>query len=315
MLRLLAGAALTLGGLMTATGALAPLLPQTDLANQFRPYTLAGSGALLALALAAGMPRAVRWGAILTALNAALLLLPLLWSADTSRGQALATTAHRDLKLVTFNMSWRNAQEEMVAHFLMREDADIVLLQEVTERHIGVFRSLLGTKYAHSHVCLVFRACRQAIFAKRPWVSVEHVHRGTETPEVIAAVFDDVELGRFRLYSVHAGLPYRPRQAKHVDWLVARGTSPAETTVFAGDFNMTPWSYQLQRLLASTGLRRHAMFLRSWPTGGEFGLPVPAFLIDHVLTTRDARTVSIETGPRLGSDHLPIVARLRLPPS
>ena len=301
---------------MTTIGALAPLLPQADMTNHFRPYTLAGTGVVLALALATRMPGAVRWGAILTAFNSALLLLPLLWSAETTSrtavGQALATHGHRDLKIVTFNMAWPNRQGENVARFLMREDADIILLQEVTQPHVAALRSLLEATYPHSHVCLVFRACRQAIFAKRPWVSVEHSYRGTQTPETISALFDDVDFGRFRLHSVHAGLPYRPRQAQHVDWLIALRASTTEPAIFAGDFNMTPWSYQLQRLLASTGLRRHATFLRSWPTGGQFGLPAPVFLIDHVLTTPDIRTVSIETGPNLGSDHLPIVARLRL---
>jgi len=36
---------------------------------------------------------------------------------------------------------------------------------------------------------------------------------------------------------------------------------------------------------------------------------------DHVLTTPDIRTVSIKTGPNVGSDHLPIIAVLRLPGS
>jgi endonuclease/exonuclease/phosphatase (EEP) superfamily protein YafD len=78
---------------------------------------------------------------------------------------------------------------------------------------------------------------------------------------------------------------------------------------------MTPWSYRLQRLLASAGLRRHATFLRSWPTHlyPQLRLPAPAFLIDHVLSTPDIRSVSIRTGPVVGSDHLPVIAQLRLP--
>jgi len=319
MLRRLVGAAVIVGAVMTLTGGLAPLLPQADLANHFRPYTLAGSGALLALALAARMPGAARWGAILTAVNAALLPLPLLWSAETTNsrvlGQALAASGHRDIKIVTFNIYKGNDQYEKVAHFLLREDADIILLQEVTEPHVAALRPLLATRYPHSHACIGRRLCRSAIFAKRPWVSVEHVYRGDETPEVISARFDDAELGRFHLCGVHAAVPFRSRQAKQLDWLIARRLSTTGTAIFAGDFNTTPWSYQLQRLLASTGLRRHATFLRSWPTVGQFGLPPPALLIDHVLTTPDIRTVWIKTGPNLGSDHLPIIAVLRLPAS
>jgi endonuclease/exonuclease/phosphatase (EEP) superfamily protein YafD len=311
--------AVIVGAVMTLAGGLAPLLPQADIANQFRPYTLAGSGLLLAVALAARMPAAARWGALLTAVNAALLPVPLLWSAETTGsrvvGQAFAAEDRREIKIVTFNILWRNDEAEKVAQYLMREDADIVLLQEVTERHLAVLRPLLARRYPHSHVCLGRRLCRSAIFAKRPWLSIEHVHRGEDTPEVISAAFDDAELGRFHLYGVHAAVPSRPRQARQVDWLIARRLATAGPVILAGDFNMTPWSYRMQRLLAAAGLNRHATFLRSWPTGGQLGLPAPAILIDHVLTTPDIRTVSIEAGPNLGSDHLPIVARLRLPAS
>jgi endonuclease/exonuclease/phosphatase family metal-dependent hydrolase len=64
--------------------------------------------------------------------------------------------------------------------------------------------------------------------------------------------------------------------------------------------------------LASANLRRHATFTRSWPTDRQFRLIAPAFLIDHVITTPEIMTVSIRTGPNLGSDHLPVIAVLRL---
>jgi hypothetical protein len=109
MLRLLVGAAIVLGTVMTGAGALAPLFPAADAANHFRPYVLAGTSVLLLLALALRMPAAMRGSTALTAVNAALFLLPLLWSAETLRGQALAATGSRELKIVTFNMAWANA--------------------------------------------------------------------------------------------------------------------------------------------------------------------------------------------------------------
>lgn len=316
MLRRLFDAAVAVGAIMTLAGVLAPLVPQADIPNQFRPYTLAGSAILLAVALAARMPRAARWGAVFTAVNAALLPVPLLWSAETASRVAEETQVpalRRDLKIVTFNLLWRNERTEDVARFLLREDADIVLLQELTEQHLAVLRRLLAERYPHIHVCLGRRLCRSALLAKRPWVSIEHVHRGPETPEAVSAQFDDAELGRFHLLGVHTAVPSRTRQASQLEWLIARRLATQGAVILAGDLNMTPWSYRMQRLLAATGLRRHATFLRSWPTGGQLGLPTPALLIDHVLTTPDIRTVSIETGPYLGSDHLPVIARLRLP--
>jgi endonuclease/exonuclease/phosphatase (EEP) superfamily protein YafD len=203
-----------------------------------------------------------------------------------------------------------------VVRFLLQEDADVLLLQEVTQAHADALGAGLSARYPHSYACAVFQGCTQAIFAKRPWISVQHVYRADDGPEMIWAQFHDPQLGRFRIHSLHAAWPFTPEiQARHIDRLIALRSSISEPAIFAGDFNLTPWSYQLQRLLASAGLRRHATFLRTWPTDGQFRLPAPVFLIDHVLTTPDISTASIATGPNLGSDHLPIVARLRLPPS
>jgi endonuclease/exonuclease/phosphatase (EEP) superfamily protein YafD len=310
-------AALIAGAVMTGFGALAPLLPQTDMANHFRPYTLAGAAVILVLAVAMRLPVAARWSAVLVALNAVLLLLPLLWSAEAVDRQVLAqaqaSTGHRDIKVVTFNVYNRNLETERIAQFLLQEDADIVLLQEVTEQHFDALSAALSAWYPFRELCFVRGACRQAIFAKRPWASIEHLRRNDATPEMISAVFDGGEHGTISVHGVHLATPYRPKQARQTDRLIAKAGAGKGPAIVAGDLNMTPWSYGLQRLLVSAGLRRHATFLRSWPMLGNYRLPAPAFLIDHVLTTPDIKTVSIRTGPYLGSDHLPIIAVLRLP--
>jgi hypothetical protein len=129
MVEHLCRAALIVGTVMTGFGALAPLLPQADMANHFRPYTLAGAVVLLALAIALRRGAMVRWAGALTALNAILLLLPLLWSAGAAdrstlgQAQALPSPGHRELKLVTFNLLARNQETASIAHFLLGEDA------------------------------------------------------------------------------------------------------------------------------------------------------------------------------------------------
>jgi endonuclease/exonuclease/phosphatase (EEP) superfamily protein YafD len=311
-------AALVLGAAISLLGLLAPFHPQADFLNHFRPYLFAGTGALLAATLALRDRRLTLPSAALVALNAVLLLLPLLWSAQpvarSAVGQALASGGGRDLKIVTFNMAFGDAGA--AARFLLQEDPDIVLLQEVGVRHAAALRGLLARRYPHGQSCAHLHRCAAAIFAKRGWVATGREGSSEDGPDTIWAQFDDPELGRFRVIGVHLTLPYRAeRQTRQVDWLIALRGRLTGPTILAGDFNMTPWAYRLQRLLATGGLRRHATFLRSWPTDRhpQFRLPAPAFLIDHVVTTPDIRSVSIRTGPNLGSDHLPVVAQLRLP--
>jgi hypothetical protein len=216
-------AALLAGAVLSLAGMLAPVYPVADLPNNFRPYALAGSGALLLCALALRASR-VAWGsAALAALNAILLALPLLWSAVPAErpapGQALAATGHRDLKIVSFNM--RNEVAGPVAQFLLQEDADIVLLQEYGGRQAWALGPLLQTRYPHSHTCL--RRCAAALFAKRPWVAAGQEYWTKDTPEIVWVQFNDPQLGSFWIAGVHAALPFRSEmQTRHVEELIAR---------------------------------------------------------------------------------------------
>jgi endonuclease/exonuclease/phosphatase (EEP) superfamily protein YafD len=311
-------ATLLAGTAVTAAGMLTPIYPPADFINHFRPFVLAVTCVLLAAALALRVPGPIWAAAALVGLNAALLALPLLWSAEPAErraaGQALASAGERDLKIVTFNTF--SGDPRAVADFLLREDADIAVLQEVGPKQAQALRALLRDRYPHAHTCTAPRACAAAIFAKRAWALAGQERWTQSVPETIWVEFNDPKLGRLRIIGVHLHLPYRAAvQTRQIDWLIAECASFTGPAIVAGDFNMTPWSYRLQRLLASTGLRRHAAFLRSWPTDRHprFALPTPAFLIDHVLTTPDIKSVSIHTGPVVGSDHLPVIARVRLP--
>jgi endonuclease/exonuclease/phosphatase (EEP) superfamily protein YafD len=307
---LLAAAAITLTGLS------APIYPPADFVNHFRPVILLAACALVAAALRLRASRLALASTALACLNALLLGLPLLWSAAPAQrstaGQALASAGTRDIKLITFNMQFGNARA--VARLLIEEDPDIAVLQEVGGSHARALRAALHERYPYSHVCVVSHRCAAVILAKRPWVAAGHDYWTKDHPETIWAQFDDQELGRLRVVGVHLALPFRAeQQANHIERLMALRNGAAGPVILAGDFNMTPWSYRLQRLLATAGLRRHATFLRSWPTDGQYRLPLPTFLIDHVVTTPDVKSVAIRIGPNTGSDHLPVIARLRLP--
>jgi endonuclease/exonuclease/phosphatase (EEP) superfamily protein YafD len=306
---LLAAAAATVAGLA------APLHPPVDMINHFRPLLLVAAGGLLAAALALRAGRRAWIGGVLAGSNAVLLVLPLLWAAEpaerSTAGQALAASGTRDLKLVTFNMGFRDAAAAV--RFLREEDPDIAVLQEVGRRPAAALRAGLADRYPHMLLCLQHH-CDAAILAKRSWVASGHEAWSAERPELVWVQFDDQDYGRLKLVGVHLALPFRAEtQTNHVARLTALRAGVDGPLIMAGDFNMTPWSYRQQRLLSATGLRRHATFLRSWPTDGQYLLPWPTFLIDHVLTTPDIKSVSIRIGRPSNSDHLPVVAVVRVP--
>jgi endonuclease/exonuclease/phosphatase (EEP) superfamily protein YafD len=314
--RVLLWTALLAAAATTFAGMLAPIYPAADLVNHFRPYVSMGAGALLIAVLVFRERRLTRASAALMGLNAILLWLPLLWSAERAErpalGQALASAGTRNLELVTFNTRFSDAQP--LARVLLAEEADIVVLQEIAPRQAAILGAMLKDRYPHAHACRAEDRCAAAILSKHAWVAAGHDEWTRDSPETIWVQIDDAALGRLRVIGVHLALPLRPdTQSRHVERLIALRASLKGPTILAGDFNMTPWSYRQQRLLALAGLRRHATFLRSWPTDGQFRLPFPTFLIDHVMTTPDIESVAIRIGPDTGSDHLPVIAQLRLP--
>ena len=109
-------------------------------------------------------------------------------------------------------------------------------------------------------------------------------------------------------------VPARTGWARDVRMGAVLDTEDRASTIMLGDFNSTQWSFRQQRADALFGLERRDRALLTWPARvprlGGLPFPFPLMPIDHVYAGADWRTVSIERGPRLGSDHYPIVTRL-----
>jgi endonuclease/exonuclease/phosphatase (EEP) superfamily protein YafD len=78
----------------------------------------------------------------------------------------------------------------------------------------------------------------------------------------------------------------------------------------AGDFNDTPWSFGFREFVSNSGLAHMGRFLPSFPAG-DHGLPQLA--IDHMFASSSLGFEDAWLGPDIGSDHLPLLARVTLP--
>ena len=89
---------------------------------------------------------------------------------------------------------------------------------------------------------------------------------------------------------------------------------PSERAIIAGDFNSTPWSFSRRRWDEAFGLIRRTRAVFTWPVPGSESIALPALVpflpIDHVYAGSGWATVKVERGPRLGSDHYPVVVTL-----
>ena len=279
-----------------------------DILTHFAPVWLVGGlMAVIAAWVFRGYARALilAMGAV-AVLSAGSLMAPE-YLRDT--GPKAPADAPDQLKLVQMNLWSRNHDLEGGLRWATSQDADIVVLEETTPR----LRELVAARGGWHVTC---RTCEVMILSKRPPVRSEMLRlRGPFPGPLTRAVFRD-RRGTFAVIGVHYAWPTdsSDQQAQEAGLAKVIAMSPRDRTIVTGDFNSTPWSFSRRRWDAEFGLIRRDRALFSWPARQYkrqrwLGL-FPFLPIDHVYAGRDWATVKVERGPKLGSDHYPVIMTL-----
>lgn len=282
-----------------------------DVLADFQVQYVAAAAALFLAALLARRIKQSVLALALLAVNGAILAPHV---APFSPPVAPAAAGQPAMKVVGFNLSFANRDTAAALDFLRRENADVVTVMEVTEQwRLALER--LKDLYPHRFYGPVCRCPWDpphaiGVLSKRAWREVR-VERSPLTGRVFAV------LTRFAsapadlvVAGVHLANPlYRPAshqkaEAARLASVLGRLEGPV---VVAGDFNMTPFSARYGTLLRESGLRRAEGGLNStWPAPlTPFGLP-----LDHILVNAAVGLASMRVGPRLGSDHRPVIATM-----
>lgn len=282
-----------------------------DILTHFAPAWLAGSAVTLAAAFL--FRGGLRWGIAIPA------LLGLVAAADLMAPEFLRSTgphapadAPGQIKIVQMNAWHENPDPEAILAWLDKERPDIVVIEE----NSWALRAALARR-PQWHVgcadCEVMMLSRvPALSVGRPprrgWLHLGPITRG---------YFQDAH-GVFPVIGVHHAWPTDVADQQYQEQRLSAyiAETGRERLIVAGDFNSTPWSFSRRRWDRAFGLTRRERALFSWPARlsdmmGELGLPVPPLLaIDHVYAGPGWATVSVRRGPRLSSDHYPVVLTL-----
>lgn len=215
-----------------------------------------------------------------------------------------------DLKVIQFNAWHENRSPQESLDWLLAQDADIVVVEEVGGTS---WQMMKGLKAAYPFAsCPKGRSCEPWIFSRRK--IIDSGRFGVGLPCAWATVDDPA--GPFTVAGVHFlwPVPAGPQQAQSRRLAQAVAKLDRRSLILTGDFNSTPWSFTLRRQDKALGLQRWTRALPSWPSG-QFSrvaaAPAPFLPIDHVYTGPAWRAVKVERGPAIGSDHRPIVVTLR----
>ena len=214
------------------------------------------------------------------------------------------------IKLIQFNAWERNDRPGESIQWLKAQNPDILVVEEASLIAPALKRAFRGYHVSCGD-------CSVIILSKARPVSrdVPVPPSADELPPPTAgATFRDNH-GEFSVFGTHYAWPiyggWQQAQGRLIAGLLNR--FPKERLILVGDFNSTPWSFSRRREDAMFGLERRTRALFSWPADrgpAGMGLPFALLPIDHVYAGPGWRTVRAERGPRLGSDHYPVIVTL-----
>ena len=212
--------------------------------------------------------------------------------------------------LAQLNVSFENSKLESVAELVRREGADLVTLQELTERTARIV-GLLSPDYPYHVVCGSWGVGGVAVMSRFPLAAGES--RACVEKRRLTWLRVMVHGRPISVASLHLHWPYPYGQVRQLDQLEGQLARIPRPVLVAGDFNAAPWSHSVHRVAVATdtrvaeGLRMtFAVRLKDW-------LPKLSVPIDHVLLPRAVSSVKIRATPGPGSDHAALVAKVALP--
>jgi endonuclease/exonuclease/phosphatase (EEP) superfamily protein YafD len=279
-----------------------------DVLAQFAPLWLAASVATLLFGLCLyGVTRRLVMAASAVAIVASgALIAP---EFLRSVGPQAPAGAPGQIKIIQFNVWAHNQDPQATLRWLDKENPDIVVITENSPQ----FDAALDT---HPHWRIACRLCSVLILSRQPALFAEQARdrRGRETVTPLTRAYFQDGRGGFELIGVHNAWPFDPdeplQEARLAHYIAMADRS---RLIVTGDFNSTPWSFQRQRWDRVFGIPRRERAVFSWPARHEGWLHWPGlpFLpIDHVYAGSGWATVSVRRGPRLSSDHYPLIVTL-----
>jgi endonuclease/exonuclease/phosphatase (EEP) superfamily protein YafD len=287
-----------------------------DILTHFAPFLLAGG----VLALLMQAPRKTR-DPLAAGFALAAVIIPAGLMAPELAARWTRVDAHpagRVVKIIQMNVWSENRAPAATARWLAGQNADVVVLEEVVHLAAQIPAALRKT-YPYVTPDDGGSDCDTRILSKvRPDASGLYPPPDPGRGGSHCGAW--ARFGRpgtgFTVVGAHMLWPIPPEpQRRQMDRLAQNlAAFQRASLILAGDFNSTPWSFGLHRLDTAFGPRRRDRALFTFPvqpyTRYGFRSSFPLLPLDHIFAGPAWRTVSVTRGPKLGSDHLAVVAVL-----
>ncbi len=218
------------------------------------------------------------------------------------------------ISLLHLNVLKVNSGKASVLRLIQEKKPDLVSLLEVDKNWIDRLNPVLND-YPYQLAQPQDDNFGIALYSKIPLKNMSVIYFGKDFHQrYFPSIYAESKDERLSILVTHplppiSGFEVRNTQLREI---AKARTEWYDNALVVGDLNITPWSVFFQRFLSESDLRDSQKgfgIQPSWPTA----YPLLGIPIDHVLVSPKIQVTKRETGPFVGSDHLPVYVELRLP--
>lgn len=238
-----------------------------------------------------------------------LTFLPLYTGSGAQHSLADDRSKFRVLELNIFG--GKNLDRERTIRLINQSNADLIGISEVTTPWM---QSLQSELKQYPHQVYEPRFGGVALLSKFPLEkhSIKYFSE-IQRPRIIASA--RVVNRSVNVILAHPVIPLYPRGSRDEELAILSNEArlAGSNTIIFGDLNVTPWSYNFNKMISDSGLSDSECGFGFQPTWCAFLSPFSMlFPIDHCLTTDDFIVVDRRVLGNIGSDHLPLQVDLAL---
>ncbi len=252
---------------------------------------------------------------VLQVVTAAVTALFLVWMNPASavvgcRGDA-PTSA---ITVYTANVLFDTGRASDIAASIVANEADVVLLQEV---RWGFFDEFMADPRLDGYPHRQGRPDTSGNVIVSRW-PLRDVSLDRFVVSAMLSVTVESPQGDFRISNIHTQAPTETQDvwAWKEQFTQLGQLDTSAPAVLGGDFNATADHRPFREVLGQGWTDVHEPkgcgFDATWPTGSHSPLPFPVYRLDHVLVTEHFEVLEVRLADPGGSDHVPVVAELRL---
>ena len=222
--------------------------------------------------------------------------------------------ADKTFEVYSANLHVSNNDLSGLKKELRELDPEMVLLLEVTPRHLDQIRSIIQEYPYHLEKSFIGKQVIGFVFLSKFPILSSKVTRLSDICNFLLEAKVEIDHKPVKFYGLHARRPDLRGFAERKDQFLRLAADLKEQrlpVIVAGDFNATPFSPIFRQLIGISGMKNSSAnfgWQPSWPTYLPF-LWIP---IDQILLSPGIQVHNRATGSYIGSDHYPVIAKLFL---